>query len=320
MSFVILGIGILALVAAVIIVVNDRLKVKRLLNCLEDMLNRAMKGDFSASSFDESRFSKLESELAEYLSSSSHSAQNVRNEKNKLNQLISDISHQTKTPVANLVLYGELLEGTELTDEQKSNVAAMRNQTEKLRFLIDSLVKLSRLESGIISLERQKTEVYPLLENIREQLKEKAAKKGIGLVLCKTDAVADIDPKWTQEAIFNIVDNAVKYTDKGSVTISVTEFDLFVKVDVTDTGPGIPEDEQPKIFGRFYRSAAVKSEEGVGIGLHLAREIISGEGGYIKVTSPNRDSGVGNVEQAGSALGATLPDSKGATFSVFLPR
>ena len=330
MSFVVLGIGILLLLVAVIIVINDRLRVKRLLNALENMLNLAMKGDFTASSFDETRLSKLEFELAEYLSSSSHSAKNVRNEKNKLNQLISDISHQTKTPVANLVLYGELLEGTELTDEQKSNVAAMRNQTEKLRFLIDSLVKLSRLESGIISLEREKTEVYPLLENIREQLKDKAAKKGIDLVLCETDAVADIDPKWTQEAIFNIVDNAVKYTDEGSVTISVAKFDLFVKVDVKDTGPGIPEDEQTKIFGRFYRSATVKSEEGVGIGLHLAREIISGEGGYIKVTSPNRDSGLSIAEHAGNASGVTeakdsagakgAAGAEGATFSVFLPR
>ena len=97
----------------------------------------------------------------------------------------------------------------------------------------------------------------------------------------------------------NLVDNAIKYTPSGSVTISAAEYELFTRIDVTDTGIGIEESEQPKIFSRFYRSEAVRENEGVGIGLYLAREIISGEGGYIKLTSE---------------------PGKGSTFSVFLPR
>ena len=122
----------------------------------------------------------------------------------------------------------------------------------------------------------------------------------------ETDVAANIDSKWTQEAIFNIADNAVKYTDKGSITISATEFDMFVRVDISDTGKGIPEEDQPKIFGRFYRGTSTKSEEGVGIGLHLAREIVSGQGGYIKVKS-------NPVQNAA----ATEPVT---TFSIFLPK
>ena len=221
--------------------------------------------------------------------------------------MISDISHQTKTPIANLVLYGELLEGSELTEEQKSNVKAILTQTEKLRFLIDSLVKLSRLESGIIQLERKKTGVFPILQNVLEQIRERAAAKGLEVFLNETDVSANIDSKWTQEAIFNIADNAVKYTDKGSITISVTDFDMFVRVDISDTGKGIPEEDQPKIFGRFYRGTSTKSEEGVGIGLHLAREIISGQGGFIKVKS--------NPVQ-----NAAAPDEPVTTFSVYLPK
>ena len=284
---------------AVALIIFDRLKLKRTFDSLEKILDQAIEGNFTAGSFDESRLSRLEAKLEEYLSSSSISAQNVKNEKDKLKELISDISHQTKTPIANLVLYSELLEGSELTDEQKSNVAAVRNQTEKLRFLIDSLVKLSRLESGIISLEKKQTEVFPILQNVIEQVREKVSAKGLDLILKETPATATIDSKWTQEAIFNIADNAVKYTDKGSITISATEFDMFVRVDIADTGKGIPEEDLPKIFGRFYRGSSTRSEEGVGIGLHLAREIISGQSGYIKVSST---------------------PGAGSTFSVFLPR
>lgn len=306
MSIVLIIAAAVIFAGAVALVIFNWRKQEHTFDSLEKMLNQAIEGSFSADSFDESRLSRLETKLEEYLSSSSISAQNVKNEKDKLKELISDISHQTKTPIANLVLYGELLEGSELNAEQKSNVNAILTQTEKLRFLIDSLVKLSRLESGIIQLERKNTEIYPILKNVVEQVRERAAAKGLELILNETDATATIDSKWTQEAIFNIADNAVKYTDKGSITISATEFDMFVRVDVSDTGKGIPEEEQAKIFGRFYRGSATKSEEGVGIGLHLAREIISGQGGYIKVKSTTAQN--------------TTPDQPVTTFSIFLPK
>ena len=306
MNILIIVVAALIFAGAVAFVIYNRLKLKRTFDSLEKMLNQAIEGNFTVNSFDESRFSRLEATLEEYLSSSSISAQNVKNEKDKLKELISDISHQTKTPIANLVLYSELLEGTELTEEQKSNVKAIQTQTEKLRFLIDSLVKLSRLESGIIQLEKKKTEVFPILQNVVEQVRERAAAKGLQLSLTQTSATATIDSKWTQEAIFNIADNAVKYTDKGSITINTTEFDMFVRVDISDTGKGIPEEDLPKIFGRFYRGTSTKSEEGVGIGLHFAREIISGQGGYIKVKS-------NPVQNASTTELVT-------TFSLFLPK
>ena len=306
MNVILIVIAALALAGALALVIINRLKLKKTFDSLEEILNQAIEGTYTAGSFDETRLSRLEAKLEEYLSSASISAQNVKNEKDKLKELISDISHQTKTPIANLVLYGELLEGSELTPEQKSNVNAILTQTEKLRFLIDSLVKLSRLESGIIQLDRKPTEIFPILQNVIEQVRERAAAKGLALKLNETTATATIDSKWTQEAIFNIADNAVKYTDKGSITISATEFDMFVRVDISDTGKGIPEEDQAKIFGRFYRGTTTKSEEGVGIGLHLAREIISGQGGYIKVKS--------NPVQNATA------DEPVTTFSIFLPK
>lgn len=299
MDNIILIIGIFLILTACIGAVTERLRSGRILDSIEKMLHMAMNGEFSVETFDEGRLSKLESELASFLSSSSISAKNIENERDKIKSLISDISHQTKTPIANLILYSELLENSELSGVDRTNAEAIHAQAEKLRFLIDSLVKLSRLENGILALDSQETPLMPLLEDIVRQFKEKAEKKGLKLELNKTDAKAVIDAKWTHEALANIVDNAIKYTDNGSIKISVTPYEMFVRVDIKDTGIGISEEEHPKIFKRFYRGTEVKQKEGVGIGLHLAREIISGEGGYIKLSST---------------------PGEGSTFSVFLPR
>ncbi|MBQ2610127.1 MAG: HAMP domain-containing histidine kinase [Butyrivibrio sp.] len=299
MDNIILIIGIFLILAACIIAVTERLRSKRILDSIEKMLHMAMNGEFPAETFDEGRLSKLESELAAFLSSSSISAKNIENERDKIKSLISDISHQTKTPISNLILYSELLENGELSGVDRSNAEAIHAQAEKLRFLIDSLVKLSRLENGILALEPQEVPLMPLLEDIVRQFEEKAEKKELKLELNKTDAKAVIDGKWTHEALANIVDNAIKYTDNGSIKISVIPYEMFVRVDISDTGIGISEEEHAKIFKRFYRGTDVKQKEGVGIGLHLAREIISGEGGYIKLSST---------------------PGEGSTFSVFLPR
>ena len=299
MDNIILTIGIFLILAACIIAVTERLRSKRILDSIEKMLHMAMNGEFSTETFDEGRLSKLESELAAFLSSSSISAKNIENERDKIKSLISDISHQTKTPISNLILYSELLENSELSGVDRANAEAIHAQAEKLRFLIDSLVKLSRLENGILALEPQEAPLMPILKGIVNQFEEKAVKKGLKLEFNKTDAKAVIDEKWTHEALANIVDNAIKYTEKGSIKISVIPYEMFVRVDISDTGIGISEEEHAKIFKRFYRGSDVKQKEGVGIGLHLAREIISGEGGYIKLSS--------------------TPGER-STFSVFLPR
>lgn len=291
------------LLAAVLIVVVSHIRTKRILNSIEQMLTDAVNGDFLEKRFDESRMSKLETTFAHYLSAAAVSARNVAAEKDKIKALIADISHQTKTPIANLMLYSELLEEEKLPDSAKSNAQALHHQAEKLRFLIDSLVKLSRLENGIVALNPRKLPLKPLLLSVCDQLAPKAQEKQLFLDLRDTENLADIsarfDPKWTSEALCNILDNAVKYTTHGGITVSATAYEMFARIDITDTGSGIAESEHAKIFSRFYRSETTGDSEGVGIGLYLAREIISEEDGYIKVSSA---------------------PGKGSVFSVFLPR
>ncbi len=297
------GMGItiilLCFLAAAVIILWNRRKTRKTMEAIEKMLDAAIDGSFSESIFDESKLSALETKFTHYLSAAEISSRNVALEKDKIKSLIADISHQTKTPIANLLLYSELLMEEDLPASAKANVNALYNQSEKLRFLIDALVKLSRLENGIISLCPQHAALQPLLQSVAEQYAAKAAEKGLSLYLHATDISATFDSKWTAEALADIVDNAVKYTEHGTITISAVSYEMFARIDISDTGAGILESEQPKIFARFYRSKAVRELEGVGIGLYLARQIISDEGGYIKVTS--------------------VP-GKGSTFSVFLPK
>ena len=256
------------------------------MNRLERMLDEAIEGRFSERRFDESRLSRAESRLAHYLSASAISAGHVAEEKAKLQSLIADIAHQTKTPLSNILLYTQLLAEMELSGEGQNCVAALEGQTKKLQSLLDALVKTSRLETGILTLRPVSGPLLPMLEEAVGQFLPSAAGKGISLTLTPTDAVAVFDPKWTAEAVCNLLDNAVKYTPAGGkISVRAVRYEMFCRVDVADTGPGVPEAEQPKIFQRFYRSDAAREAEGVGVGLYLARQIAEGQGGYLKVSS-----------------------------------
>ena len=277
--------GSISLLIAFTAVFFERRKVSKTMKRIDTMLSDAMDGNFSESDFDESMLSALETRFAHYISASKVSAQNLKEEKEHINTLIADISHQTKTPIANLLLYTELVKEENLSSKSDEYIDIIYSQTQKLQFLIDSLVKLSRLENGIVALHPKEDLIFPMLEEVKEQFLSKAEEKGLKLILKPTDASACFDYKWTAEALCNLVDNAIKYTEKGSVVISVVCYEMFIRIDVKDTGAGIPEQEQPKIFSRFYRSESNFSQDGVGIGLHLAGEILKNEGGYIKVSS-----------------------------------
>lgn len=277
----------LCIFISIAVIIWDRLYVRKIMNSLCEMLEQAIEGNFQEEDFNESKLSAIESKMAQYLSSAETSARKVKLEKDKIKTLIADISHQTKTPIANILLYTELLQEMDLDEEKIEYVNSLHSQTEKLNFLIASLVKLSRLETGIIALKPEKQKVFPMVQEVIEQYKSKAEEKGICLYLQCSDSreTAVFDKKWTNEAIGNIIDNAIKYTKEGSIKVEIKAYELFICVEITDTGIGISEEEKAKIFQRFYRSSVVTKEEGVGIGLYLAREVLAGEGGYIKVSS-----------------------------------
>lgn len=261
-------------------------KDRKLIERLDKMLDEGINGTFEESNYDETQLSKLETKWLRYLTSSKLSFQKTEQEREKLKELVSDISHQTRTPLANILLYTQLLQEQELDDTGRELVDEISRQSEKLQFLIEALIKTSRLETGTYSFVTKLNSIDELIRMVIEQVSPKADKKNISISYDTTGESAVFDIKWTQEALFNIADNAVKYTDNGGkIDIYVKCFEMFCCITVEDNGIGIPEEDIERVFGRFFRSSNVHEKEGVGIGLYLCRNIIEGQGGYVTVSS-----------------------------------
>lgn len=266
---------------------------------LDDMMDSAARPEMDYEA--ETLLARISHRLERLYNIMQKDRNSIAKERNELQSLLSDISHQTKTPIANLKMLNETLLTRPITEEQRKDfLHATSSQLDKLEFLIQALVKTSRLETGVITLEKKETPIEDTLVTAINGVLAPLEKKKICLnVDCPEDLVLSHDSRWTSEALFNLLDNAVKYTpDGGNIQVVVRKWEMYLKIDVIDTGRGITESEQATIFKRFYREEAVHDIEGIGIGLYLAREIIMMQGGYILVTSE-----VG----------------KGSTFSVFLP-
>ncbi len=212
----------------------------------------------------------------------------VDKERQELQMLVSDVSHQVKTPVSNLKMVTDTLLSKSVTEkERREFLQGIQNQTDKLEFLFQALVKTSRLETGAIRLEKKDTPLIDTLAMACSGIVYAAEKKDICVTVdCPEGILLSHDSKWTAEAVFNLLDNAVKYTPVGgAIRISVEQWEMYVKLSVSDTGKGISESNQASIFRRFYREEEVHEQQGVGIGLYLTREIVTRQGGYIKVVS-----------------------------------
>ena len=251
---------------------------------------------------EESLFYKINYRLGRLYEVMQENKNNIAKERADLQELISDISHQVKTPIANLkIINNTLLENEVPPQKQKEFLTAQASQLDKLDFLMQAMIKTSRLETGVISLDQKQQPVYDTLATALSWILFNAEKKQIDVqVECPEHLDARHDRKWTSEALFNILDNAVKYTPAGGqIRVSVEGWEMYVKINIADTGIGISEQHHGTIFKRFYREDAVHDVEGIGIGLYLAREIVTLQEGYIRVASE---------------IG------QGSTFSVFLLR
>lgn len=283
-----------------IYMIVQRMNQKKMLNRIRNMLEDARNGKLQAETVDESMISAAENAMKQFLQENLRNGERLQEQKDTIQTMISDISHQTTTPLSNIMIYSQLLE-EELPDGvQRQKAQTIREQAEKLDFLLKSLVKASRLETGIIKTVPVRCDLEELIASVIPQIAAKAEEKGIYLEIKQKKVMALCDPKWTKEACLNLLDNAVKYTGRdGRITVTVTEYPMFARIAVQDEGIGIREEEIPRIFGRFFRGTNTNLEDGVGLGLYLARRIVESEGGYLKVES---------------RLG------EGSCFSIFLPK
>ena len=266
---------------------------------LDSMLEKAIDGEFRERDYSERMLSSIEQKMAKFLAATERTLKTSKTEKEGLKSLVSDISHQTRTPVSNIALYTQLLAEKGLDGESAACVRAIESQSEKLRELMEALIKTSRLETGIIALKPSAAELSDIVSRAVEQYRPKAGEKNIELSTDMSQMKALCDPKWTEEAVCNVLDNAVKYTPEGGkITVTMTEYEMFCRIDVADTGVGVTEEELPKIFSRFYRGKNTAGCPGLGIGLYLTRRILSEEGGYIRAAR----------------------SKSGSVFSVFVPK
>ena len=227
----------------------------------------------------------------------------LRREEQETKSLITDISHQLKTPVASLKMSYEIEDSTELSAEETEEFRRKeREDVERLEHLLQAFTQMSKLETGMIRLKPEKAGVKATLARAVAGAYAKAVDKNISIETEEfTDVAVVHDPGWTAEAIGNVLDNGVKYAPAGTcISIRVSELVSYVMIEVEDEGPGIPAEEQPRIFQRFYRgkAEAVRKAEGSGVGLYLTRRILEEQGGTVCVK---------NGRTGGSKFVITLP-------------
>ncbi len=245
--------------------------------------------------------SKTSAKLNTIIKMTNMSREQAVMQKEEIQQIISDISHQLKTPVSNILMYSSTLQEDGLSGQERHQFfQILQEQTQKLEFLVQSLIKMSRLESHILIMKREMSHLFPVISKAVSSILPSADKKKLEIeVRCPQELSIFFDPKWTEEAIFNVLDNAVKYTPaNGRIVLNVEVLQFYTRIKISDTGIGIHPEHQCDVFKRFYRESKVHKNPGTGTGLYITREILERQDGYITVNS--------------------APD-KGSTFSIFLP-
>lgn len=274
---------------------------------LLERLDRAIGGEMQEEVFDESVDAAVTGRLNRLLELTNMHQEQAETERDTIKSIISNITHQIRTPVTNIMLYTGLLQeivaapGQDdgLTENISHLLLKLQKQADKLDFFMKELVKSTYTEQEMISLHPEMTDVQEIVAAACQTVELSAMKKGIVIAVQPAGDVqqhgkeetADgilcyADRKWTVEALANVLDNAVKYSPSGSrIDVRLRTGESFLCVEIEDRGCGIREEEQGRIFERFYRAEEVSAEPGFGIGLYLVREVLSRQGGYARVKS-----------------------------------
>ena len=276
------GLLALALAALILMAAVYRRRLRRFSQILSSFQKD---GTLPWQGMEDTMESKLESQLVSALRRVSLQEERARREKDETARLLSDLSHQLKTPLANIIMNTEILRDKNLGQEERTQF----------------LVKASRLEQGVISFECESAPLHETLARSISGVYAQARDREISIETEEFHPVFPVhNPKWTSEAIGNILENAVKYSPRGGVIrIRVSRLEMYVKIEILDQGPGVPKSEYNSIFQRFYRGRDAQQQEGSGLGLYLAQLIAQREKGYITV--------------------GENPEGTGSCFTLFLP-
>ena len=212
----------------------------------------------------------------------------LKKEKQFLVDLLSDISHQLKTPLSSMIIYNDIMQNNELPEEKrKTFLLSNQNQLERMNALIKSILKLAKLDAKAIELNKENQSMNETIQAAIDALSSKAVEVGVEVIFNDTQEIFfEQDNLWLEEAFINIIKNAIEHTESGGeIKIELTENPLFKRVTIEDTGEGIKEEDLPNIFKRFYKTKNTKKSDSIGIGLALSKSIVEAHSGIIDVTS-----------------------------------
>ena len=283
------GVLFLALIAVIIVDITEKRRSEKQIKELISYITKVQ--DYTSlpemQKISEGSIGILQSEIYKVITILREQYASEHDQKKYMSDMMSDISHQFKTPLTAISLMNELLMNEEVSTEQRLEYAGKIDaQINKMTWLIKSLLTLSQLEAGVLEMKAEKASLNELITDLSEPLSVMAE---VAEVEYKCSIPAEIevcvDAHWFKEALTNIIKNCIEHTKEGGyVKISATQNNLCTAIVIEDNGKGIEKEHLPHIFERFYK-AGNSSHDSVGIGLAMARQIIRSHDGNIEVES-----------------------------------
>ncbi|MBZ9607882.1 HAMP domain-containing histidine kinase [Clostridium estertheticum] len=254
---------------------------------------------FDMNDYDQGILSRLNFQFKQMSKKLESNITTLEAEKENIKSLVTDISHQLKTPVSSIKLFNQILLEDDISSSERIEfLTRSESDINSLEWLVGSLVKLSRLEVGMINIKMHREDLKNTILKAINEIYFKAEEKNIEIIIGNfKNMLIDHDTNWTKEAVFNVLENAVKYTNEGGkISVDMIEMESFIRIDIEDSGIGISENEMSDVYKRFYRgkSKGVQVKEGSGVGLYLTRKILEIQGGSIILTSRQGEGTVFN--------------------------